>query len=179
MGKRREKKLGKKLAGSRACARLRGRLRGRLWIETGRSIGLTDAGADLLDQIDAWGSLSEAARRLRFSYRRAWMLVDGMNRRWPTPLVTLSTGGRRGGGARLTDAGRQILRSYRDLQLQFEHFLGMASKSLLFTPSKSRSFRATGTRAADDDVRPRLSETRSKSLQRSPADHKRLTPRRA
>ena len=56
------------------------------------------------------GSLSEAARRLHFSYRRAWMLVDAMNRRWPAPLVTLATGGKRGGGARLTDLGRRVLR---------------------------------------------------------------------
>jgi molybdate transport system regulatory protein len=98
-------------------------LRGRVWVETGAGVALTDAGADLLEQIEVVGSLSEAARRLRFSYRRAWMLADGMNRRWPSPLVTLSTGGRRGGGARLTPLGRAALGAYRDLQLRFEHFL--------------------------------------------------------
>ena len=99
------------------------RLRGRLWIETDAGVTLTDAGADLLEQIDVAGSLSEAARRLRFSYRRAWMLVDAMNRRWPAPLVVLSTGGRRGGGARLSELGRRAVAAYRDLQLRFEHFL--------------------------------------------------------
>jgi molybdate transport system regulatory protein len=103
------------------------RLRGRLWVETGGAVALTDAGADLLEQIDVAGSLSEAARRLRFSYRRAWMLVDGMNRRWPGPLVALATGGKRGGGAHLTELGRHVLAAFRDLQLRFEHFLDTSS----------------------------------------------------
>jgi molybdate transport system regulatory protein len=106
------------------------RIRARLWIETSSGVALTDAGADLLEQIDAWGSLSEAARRLRFSYRRAWMLLDTMNRRLPEPLVKLATGGRHGGGARLTEAGHVVLRTYRDLQLRLEHFVGEAESSL-------------------------------------------------
>ncbi len=103
------------------------KLRGRLWVEIGGSAALTEAGADLLEQIAACGSLSEAARRLRFSYRRAWMLIDAMNRHWPRPLVKTATGGKRGGGTRLTDPGRQILSAYRDLQVQLEHLVDQAS----------------------------------------------------
>ena len=105
------------------------KLRGKLWVETEAGVALTDAGADLLEQIDVVGSLSEAARRLRFSYRRAWMLADAMNRRWPRPLVMLSTGGHKGGGARLTALGRAALGAYRDLQLRFEHFLDTSNPS--------------------------------------------------
>ena len=71
---------------------------------------MTEAGADLLEQIEATGSLSEAARRLRFSYRRAWMLLDAMNRRWPRPLVTTAVGGKRGGGASSRRAGGRCCR---------------------------------------------------------------------
>src|SRR5215510_8145396 len=95
-------------------------LRARLWVDIGRSPALTEAGADLLEQIDALGSLSKAARRLRFSYRRAWMLLDAMNRRWPGPLVHTATGGKRGGGSRITERGRLVLRAYRDLQIHAE-----------------------------------------------------------
>jgi len=98
-------------------------LRGKVWVEVGGQPALTEAGADLLEQIIVCGSLSEAARRLRFSYRRAWMLLDAMNRRWPSPLVKTAIGGKRGGGAKVTPAGEQVLRSYRDLQLQLEHLL--------------------------------------------------------
>src|ERR1700733_9212413 len=81
------------------------KLRGKLWVEIAGSAALTESGADLLEQIQACGSLSEAARRLRFSYRRAWMLIDAMNTRWPEPLVHAATGGKRGGGSRLTERG--------------------------------------------------------------------------
>jgi molybdate transport system regulatory protein len=101
-------------------------LRGRLWVQIGSTPALTEAGADLLEQIQACGSLSEAARRLRFAYRRAWLLVDAMNNAFPSPLVSTAVGGKRGGGARLTERGKHVLRAYRDLQIQFEHFLETA-----------------------------------------------------
>src|SRR5262245_60415939 len=84
---------------------LRAKLRARIWFEQPGATLLTEAGADLLEQIQACGSLSEAARRLRFSYRRAWTLIDAMNRRWPQRLVVKSTGGKRGGGSRITEFG--------------------------------------------------------------------------
>ena len=102
-------------------------LRGRLWIELRGAAAITEAGADLLEQIEATGSLSEAARRLRFSYRRAWLLLDGMNRRWPGPLVITAVGGKSGGGAKLTPRGRAVLSAYRDLQVQLETMLDHAT----------------------------------------------------
>jgi molybdate transport system regulatory protein len=102
-------------------------LRGRIWVEINGKPALTDAGADLLEQIAVCGSLSEAARRLHFSYRRAWMLLDAMNKRWPSPLVITATGGHRGGGATLTEQGRHMLSSYRDLLLRVEHLLDAES----------------------------------------------------
>ena len=84
---------------------------------------MSEAGADLLEQIVISGSLSEAARRLGFSYRRAWMLVDAMNKRWGSPIVTTATGGKRGGGTKITERGQIVLRSFRELQLRLEHLL--------------------------------------------------------
>jgi molybdate transport system regulatory protein len=100
-------------------------------VETAGAPALTEAGADLLEQIEACGSLSEAARRLRFSYRRAWLLADSMNRRWPAPLLIAATGGKRGGGSHVTDLGLLVLRGYRDLQLRLEAFLDGAGASLM------------------------------------------------
>src|SRR5215831_16540726 len=84
-------------------------LRGKVWVEIGGKAAMTEAGADLLEQIAVCGSLSEAARRLRFSYRRAWMLVEWMNERWPEELVTTATGGKRGGGSVVTELGQRVL----------------------------------------------------------------------
>ncbi|HYO08799.1 MAG TPA: hypothetical protein VER17_07480 [Tepidisphaeraceae bacterium] len=116
------------------------KLRGRLWVEAPGGIALTEAGADLLEQIEALGSLSEAARRLRFSYRRAWLLADAMNRRWPGPLVRTAVGGKKGGGAQLTPLGRAVLSAYRDLQVQLEALLGRAEAPF------RRAVRAAGPR---------------------------------
>jgi molybdate transport system regulatory protein len=121
---------------SRAGATATGRrlVKGRIWVEVGGKFAINDAAADLLEQIGVCGSLSEAARRLQFSYRRAWMLLDGVNRQWPEPLVLSATGGRRGGGAVLTDMGRHVLRTYRDLQLQLEHLLNSAGDPFVPMP---------------------------------------------
>ena len=109
-------------------------LRGRIWVDVAGKPAINDAAADLLEQIGVCGSLSEAARRLRFSYRRAWMLLDVVNRQWPAPLVMTATGGRRGGGAVLTETGRHVLRTYRDLQLQLEHLLNAAGDPFVPMP---------------------------------------------
>jgi len=108
-------------------------LRAKLWIETDGEAALTEAGADLLDQIEVCGSLSEAARRLHFSYRRAWLLVDTMNRRWDPPLVTTATGGQAGGGSKLTPHGKHVLAAYRDLQVQLEFVLGRAGEPFKYS----------------------------------------------
>lgn len=91
-----------------------------MWIERGGKSALSETGADLLEQIEATGSLSQAARQLGFSYRRAWMLLDAINTLWERPLVATAIGGRHGGGARLTEFGRRVLRSFRDLQIHIE-----------------------------------------------------------
>jgi molybdate transport system regulatory protein len=108
------------------------RLLGSVSVEIDGKAALTDAGADLLEQIAASGSLSEAARRLHFSYHRAWMLLDAMNKRWPSPLVKTATGGHHGGGAIVTERGHHVLRAYRDLQLQMEHLLDAAGDPFRF-----------------------------------------------
>lgn len=72
--------------------------------------------ADLLDAIDKEGSITGAAKRMGMSYRRAWLLVETMNQCFRAPLVDAARGGPRGGGARLTDLGRDALRQYRVME---------------------------------------------------------------
>ena len=68
--------------------------------------------AELLAAIDETGSISGAARRMRMSYRRAWLLVHTMNECFSSPLVEAEKGGASRGGARLTSAGREVLALY-------------------------------------------------------------------
>ena len=72
--------------------------------------------AELLEAIAAEGSISGGARAMGMSYRRAWILVDTMNRSWTRPLVETSVGGGGRGGARLTPFGEEVLTAYRALE---------------------------------------------------------------
>lgn len=87
----------------------------KIRITNGSAIAMGPGKADLLEAIDACGSISSAARQMRMSYRRAWELVDVMNKCFNQPVVTSSPGGQHGGGAQLTEFGRLILKNYRDL----------------------------------------------------------------
>jgi molybdate transport system regulatory protein len=71
--------------------------------------------AELLEAIDQYGSISAAAKHMGMSYRRAWELVDTMNRCFNQALVKTSPGGSHGGGAQITEFGFYILKCYRDL----------------------------------------------------------------
>ncbi len=72
--------------------------------------------ADLLDAIAQTGSISAAARAMQMSYRRAWLLVDVMNRSFREPLVRSAAGGAQGGGACVTDAGMEVLKIFRSME---------------------------------------------------------------
>jgi molybdate transport system regulatory protein len=72
--------------------------------------------AELLAGIAETGSIAAASRRMGMSYKRAWYLIDTLNRYFCGPLVTSSKGGRGGGGAALTDTGRAVLDLYHRLQ---------------------------------------------------------------
>lgn len=86
----------------------------------GDVIAMGPGKADLLELIDETGSISAAAKRMSMSYRRAWMLVEAMNGAFKAPLVEASIGGTGGGGARVTENGKQILAAYRAMQAGLE-----------------------------------------------------------
>ncbi len=71
---------------------------------------------DLLEAVAAHGSISAAARSLDMSYRRAWLLLDELNRALAHPAITTAHGGARGGGARLTANGEAVVRTYREIE---------------------------------------------------------------
>ena len=84
----------------------------------GDEIAMGPGKAALLEAIVREGSISAAGRALGMSYRRTWMLVDVMNRSWVEPLVETEVGGRRGGGAKVTETGRAVLAAYHVLMDQ-------------------------------------------------------------
>lgn len=90
-------------------------LRFRLVLEPDIAIG--PGKADLLEGVRDTGSIAAAARRLGMSYKRAWLLVESMNRCFREPLVVASKGGNARGGARLTPTGEEVLARYRRIEV--------------------------------------------------------------
>ncbi len=86
----------------------------RVDLATGARIG--PGKVALLEEISRSGSISAAGRALRMSYRRAWELVEDLNRNLGVPVVSTAAGGTGGGGARLTEAGASLIAEYRALE---------------------------------------------------------------
>lgn len=74
----------------------------------------------LLEAIGKTGSISQAGRSLGMSYRRAWLLVDDLNRSFRMAVVVTQPGGQRGGGAELTRFGRDLIKKYRAIESRAE-----------------------------------------------------------
>ncbi|TLZ80771.1 MAG: LysR family transcriptional regulator [Methanobacteriota archaeon] len=92
------------------------RLVPKIRILIGAVVAIGPGKADLLAAIARTGSISAAAREMKMSYRRAWLLVDTMNRCFEEPVVAAEAGGKRGGGTRLTATGRRAIAHYRRIE---------------------------------------------------------------
>lgn len=90
----------------------------RMRVTIGDSIAVGPGKIALLEALDETRSITAAAKALGMSYRRAWMLVDELNRALRSPAVASATGGQHGGGSELTDAGRQLIALYRGIEAQ-------------------------------------------------------------
>jgi molybdate transport system regulatory protein len=88
----------------------------RLRIVLGRDIALGPGKADLMEGIRETGSIAAAGRRMGMSYKQAWLLIETMNACFSRPLVAAAKGGKRGGGARLTPLGEDVLARFRRMQ---------------------------------------------------------------
>ena len=85
----------------------------RLWVYQGDVRVFGPGRLELLDRIESTGSISQAARDMGMSYKKAWRMVDEMNQSASEPYVLLQKGGKQGGGAELTVKGRLVASEYR------------------------------------------------------------------
>ncbi len=95
---------------------MKSRVQFRLRIYRDEDIAIGPGKIDLLEAIAETGSISAAARSLGMSYRRAWLLIDEMNRSLSRPAVNAAAGGSHGGGASLSETGEAIVRHYRAIE---------------------------------------------------------------
>jgi molybdate transport system regulatory protein len=115
-------------------------VRFRVDFGSGCSIGIGKI--ELLEGISRSGSLSEAARQMRMSYRRAWLLLADLNASFDQSVARASTGGRGGGGAVLTPFGELLIAGYRKMEAALqplaEACLQDFSRRVTPAPAKTR-----------------------------------------
>src|SRR5699024_8869970 len=104
-----------------------GRVEAPLQLYYGSGLMLAGEGVRLMEAIDRHGSINRAAKAVGISYRTAWERVESLNNLADAPLVARATGGKGGGGTRLTAAGEQLLALFRQLEDEHRRFLEQLS----------------------------------------------------
>ncbi|MFN3479687.1 MAG: winged helix-turn-helix domain-containing protein [Thermodesulfovibrionales bacterium] len=91
-------------------------IKSKLWIEIDGEPVFGRGRRFLLQAIDKYGSINQAAKEINISYRKAWSYIKAMEDRLGIRLVERQVGGRNGGGAQLTEDARDFLRRYEILE---------------------------------------------------------------
>jgi len=98
-------------------------VKSRIWIEVDDKILLGEGRVRLLKAIEEFGSLSKASKQLNISYKKAWRLIDAVNKTAKKPVTTSSIGGVGGGGASLTPYGKNLVDAFESLNKNCWKFL--------------------------------------------------------
>ncbi|MCO4821565.1 MAG: LysR family transcriptional regulator [Flavobacteriaceae bacterium] len=105
------------------------KIKSRIWIEVDGHILLGEGRVHLLKAIEETGSLSKAAKLLGMSYKKAWSLIDAVNKRAEKPVTTTSIGGKGGGGASLTAYGKSLVETFETINENCWKFLDAQIKN--------------------------------------------------
>lgn len=92
----------------------------RFWVEINNETFLASGRVMLLERIEKYKSISEAAKSMDISYKHAWQLIDKMNRLSNKPLIETSVGGKKGGGTRLTKQGRDAIKEFYEIKKKIQ-----------------------------------------------------------
>lgn len=95
----------------------------RIWFYLGEDKLLGIGRVELLERIKRTGSISEAAKEMKMSYRQAWQMVTEMNERSKSPFVEKQRGGTKGGGATITESGERAINAYNELEGKVKAFI--------------------------------------------------------
>ncbi|OEK08179.1 molybdenum transporter [Flavivirga aquatica] len=99
------------------------KIKSRIWIESENNVLLGEGRVHLLKAIQETGSLSKAAKSLNISYKKAWQLLDSVNKSAKKPVTINNIGGKGGGGAELTDYGKSLVMAFDDINKNCWAFL--------------------------------------------------------
>ncbi len=96
---------------------------GSLWIENKGKRFFGPGPVELLEYIEQTGSINQAAKKMKMSYKKAWEIVNNLNTITSMPLVLTATGGEKGGGSTLSAEARELISYHRLLRQRFRQFL--------------------------------------------------------
>jgi len=99
------------------------KIKSRIWIEFEDHVLLGEGRVHLLKAVEDTGSLSKAAKSLKISYKKAWDLIDSVNKSAKKPVLVTSTGGKGGGGAELTEYGKTLVSAFDEINKNCWEFL--------------------------------------------------------
>jgi molybdate transport system regulatory protein len=106
-------------------------LAGKIWIERDGVKFFGPGPLELLTLIGETGSLHVAAATMGISYRKAWLIVDRLNKAMGHPVVVAQKGGSRGGGSTLSPEALKLMAKYKKLASDFADFLESKNKKLV------------------------------------------------
>lgn len=106
------------------------RIKSRIWIEEGDNVLVGEGRVRLLKAIDREGSLSKAAKAIGMSYKKAWTLMDAVNKSAKEAVVTKTVGGQKGGGTIITPYGKRLIEAFETINKNCWVFLDQQLKAL-------------------------------------------------
>lgn len=106
------------------------KIKSRIWIEIENKVLLGEGRVQLLKAIEETGSLSKAAKELKISYKKAWTLIDAVNKSAKKPVTETSIGGKGGGGAQLTNYGKKLITVFDEINKNCWEFLDEQTQKL-------------------------------------------------
>jgi len=106
------------------------KVNGSLWLESADGHFFGPGPVELLERIADTGSISEAAKQMKMSYKKAWELVNRLNAETNKPIVIPKAGGEKGGGSTITEEALELIKYHRQLRARFAAFLDEETKLL-------------------------------------------------
>ena len=141
----------------------------RLRIDFGDANAVGPGKIALLERMRDSGSLSQAARELKMSYRRAWELLESLNTSFRDPVIVTSVGGKGGGGTTITELGTALVAAYRSFEQETtrraaDYFGPMTSRVARKAGSGAKALRRPVTKSARPRAAPKKRGRGSKRL---------------
>ncbi|MFC1708634.1 winged helix-turn-helix domain-containing protein [Candidatus Omnitrophota bacterium] len=120
------------------------RIKTKVWLEKEGKLILGSGKVLILKSIASTGSINKAAEKIKMSYRHAWSCIRAIEGRIGRPVVKKTKGGRGGGGATLTEDGKDLVRKFERLEQEIKSFSDKRFKEIFLQDGKIHNHKDKG-----------------------------------